>query len=230
MRPWGTRALLLAWALVFSLMAVRRELGAHDALLAWGANATALGPRETWWRLLSSTFVHAGIAHLFFNAVSMLLYGPAVERVFTRWGFWLVYACGGAGASLASLAWRSSHAGPPSLSVGASGAIFALGGAMLAGAVRLRRRLAPGRARALGAAFLFLVAPGLAAGLSRNGTDNAAHAAGLACGILLGALLPLSPRLAGPRSPALVRALGLAAALVLGLSLTLGIAGGLHLR
>jgi rhomboid protease GluP len=228
-RPWSTHLLLLSWIAVFGTMALRGSLDDHDALILWGANATDLGPGSSW-RLLASTFIHAGLAHLFFNGLSLLLYGPAVERVFTRWGFWLVYACGGAGASFASLAWRASRGGPPSLSVGASGAIFALGGAMLAGAVRLRHRLAPGRARAMGAAFLFLLAPGLVAGLSRVGTDNVAHAAGLACGLLLGALLPLGPRLAGPSTPLPERVLGAAAALALVSALARGIAGGLGLR
>jgi membrane associated rhomboid family serine protease len=226
--PWGTGLHLLAWGAIFALLAARHEIGDSTAYLLWGANATGLTPLETAWRLLASTFVHAGAAHVFFNATSMLIFGPAVERIFTRWAFWIVFALGGAAASLGSLLWRASQHGPGlSLSVGASGAIFALGGALLAGAFRLRHRLAPGRARALGAALLFLLGQGLVAGFTRLGTDNVAHAAGLVSGAALGAVVPLSARLGGPRPGLAIRLLGASCALALALSLALALRGGL---
>ena len=226
--PWGTALLLFSWAAVFAAIAFRREMGDSQALFAWGASAPRLGALETAWRLLASTFVHAGLAHVFFNATSMLIFGPAVERIFTRSGFWAIYAAGGALASLASLVWRAArHPIGLSISVGASGAIFALGGALLVSAWRVRHRLAPGRARALAGALLFLLGQGLAAGFTRNATDNAAHAAGLAAGALAGALVPLSPRLGGPAPGLLMRSLGTLAALALALSLALAVRGGL---
>jgi membrane associated rhomboid family serine protease len=226
--PWGTGLLLLSWAVVFAAIAFRREIGDAQALFAWGASAPGLAARETAWRLLASTFVHAGMAHAFFNAATMLVLGPAVERIFTRPGFWALYAAGGALASLASLAWRAArHPAGLSISVGASGAIFALGGALLVSAWRLRRRLAPSRARAMGGALLFLVGQGLAAGFTRNATDNAAHAGGVVAGALLGALFPLSPRLGGPATGWPLRALGALAALALALALLLAVRGGL---
>src|SRR5262245_11087673 len=228
--PWVTGLLLMTWAALFAALAFRRETGDDQALLAWGASATGLAPLESAWRLLASTFLHAGPAHVFFNALSMLVLGPAVERIFTRWGFCLIYAAGGASASLASLAWRTWRYGGTSLSVGASGAIFALGGALLACAYRVRHRLPPGRARALGAVLLFLVGQGLAAGFTRNGTDNVAHGAGVAAGVLLGAWIPMSPRLGGSAPGPVMRSLGAVAALALALSLALAVRGGLATR
>lgn len=226
--PWGTALLLLSWAGVFAALALRREIGDPHALFAWGASAPRRDALETAWRLLASTFLHAGMAHAFFNAVTMLILGPAVERLFTRPGFWVIYAAGGALASLASLAWRAARDGPGlSISVGASGAIFALGGALLVSAWRVRRRLATGRARAMGGALLFLLGQGFAAGFTRNATDNAAHAAGLAAGAVLGAIVPLNPRLGGPGAGPALRILGAIAALALAISLALGVRGGL---
>jgi membrane associated rhomboid family serine protease len=226
--PWGTALHLLAWAAIFALLASRGQVGDTAVYLLWGANATGLAPPDTAWRLLASTFVHAGAAHVFFNATSMLIFGPAVERIFTRWAFWIVYALGGATASLVSLLWRTSqHGAGLNLSVGASGAIFALGGALLAGAFRLRHRLAPGRARALGAALLFLLGQGLVSGFTRLGTDNVAHAVGLVAGAVFGAVVPLSARLGGPRPGLAIRALGALCALALALSLALALRGGL---
>lgn len=228
-RPWGTLLLLFTWAAMFVLAGARGAYVEPRGLLAWGANATLLPWRENAWRLLASTFLHAGATHLFFNATSLLVVGPAVERVFTRWRFWIVYAAGGAAASIASLAWRASREGA-SLSVGGSGAIFALGGALLVAAVRLRGHLAPTRARALAAALLYLLAPGFAAGYARPGTDNVAHAAGLACGALLGALLPFDPRLGGRAPGVIARAFGALGALALATSLALAVAAGLRGR
>jgi rhomboid protease GluP len=227
-RAWGTLVVLLGWAAVFLLTARAGVMDDSRAMIAWGANTTGLGLSASAWRLLASTFLHAGVAHVFFNATSLMVVGPAVERLFTRWSFWIVYGLGGAGASLASLAWRAAHGGGAnSVSVGGSGAVFALGGALLVAALRLRKRLAPTRARAFAAALLYLLAPALASGAARHGTDNAAHAAGLVGGGLLGLLLPLSPRLGGPRTPALVRLLSLACALALAAAVALGLRGGL---
>jgi len=225
-RPWGTLLLLLSWGAVFLLAGATGAFMGPGGLRAWGASATGLAWPGSAWRLLASTFLHAGAAHLFFNATSLLVVGPAVERIFTRWRFWLVYAAGGASASLASLAWRSAREGA-SLSVGGSGAIFALGGALLVATVRLRHQLAPTRARALAAALLYLLAPGFAAGYAKPGTDNAAHAAGLACGALLGALLPLDPRLGGRAPGTWMRFVAVLCALALAASLALGVSGGL---
>ena len=226
--PWGTLLLLLSWGLVFGVLAFRREIGSTDALFAWGASAPNLAPLDTAWRLLASTFLHAGVAHVFFNALSMIIFGPVVEGMYTRPGFAVIYAAGGAIASLASLVWRGvQHPVGLSISVGASGAIFALGGALLVSAWRMRRRLAVGRARAMGAALLFLIGQSFSAGFTRNATDNVAHAAGLLAGALLGAVIPLRPGLGGPTPRWLMRALGAIAFLALVISLALGVRGGL---
>jgi membrane associated rhomboid family serine protease len=229
--PWGTALLLLSWSVVFALVAWRGEIGDARALFAWGASAPGLDAGETAWRLLASTFVHAGLAHVFFNAATLLIFGPAVEGIFTRWGFAIIYGTGGALASLASLLWRAERSGAGlSVSVGGSGALFALGGALLVSAWRVRHRLAPGRARAMGAALIFLIGQGLAAGFTRNATDNAAHAGGLLAGALLGALIPMSPRLGGPVPGVALRIFGTAAAVALAASLALAVRGGLSSR
>jgi rhomboid protease GluP len=227
--PWNTSAVLLAWALVFFWFASRAQMELSPAYLAWGANVDGRPPGETAWRLLASTFLHAGAAHVGMNAVSLLLFGSSVEAVFSRWTFWIVYAFGGAAASAGSLAWHAwRHPGTMRMSVGGSGAIFALGGALLASAIRLRGRLAVGRARALAAGALFLLTQSLVAGFSHLGTDNAAHASGLIAGFAIGAMLPVSERLGGGRTPAVVPvAGGLAAAAAL-VAFALAVASGVR--
>jgi len=239
--PWGTVLLLLACGLAFALQAARGEVGDASALMAWGANLKGATGSDLAWRLLASTFLHGGIVHLLWNALSLLMFGSAVEALYARPSFWIVYAGGGAAASAASLAVRSMRDGGALLSVGASGAIFALAGTLLVAAIRLRRRLPLGRARALAGAMLFLVATSLAGSAEKHTTDHVAHGAGLLAGALLGLVVPLSARLdaelaAGSASAATPRGTGplwtvagtlagLALAVAFGVSLARGLAG-----
>ncbi|MEO5617786.1 MAG: rhomboid family intramembrane serine protease [Candidatus Eisenbacteria bacterium] len=193
--PWGSVLILFACGIVFAAQAARGEVGDSSALIAWGASVTGMTGLDAAWRLLASTFNHGGGMHLLLNTISLLMFGAAVEAIYARPSFWMIYAGGGALASAASLLVRAWRQGGASVSVGASGAIFALAGALLVAAFRLRGRLAPGRARALAAALLFLVVQSLAGGAAKHTTDNTAHAAGLIAGALIGLLVPLNTRL-----------------------------------
>ena len=178
-RPWSTMLVLLAWGAIFLRFAMRGQVELNAAYVAWGANVGGRPPLETAWRFVASTFLHAGALHVGLNAVNMLLFGSSVEAVFSGGSFWIVYVLGGAAASMGSAGWHAWRAPTVDhLSVGGSGAIFALGGALLASSIRLRSRLAVGRARALAAGALFLLTQSLVAGFSHLGTDNAAHASG----------------------------------------------------
>ena len=227
--PWGTLAVLLAWGAIFFWFALRAQTDLTAAFLAWGASVGGRPPLETAWRSLASTFLHAGAAHAGFNALSLLLFGSSVESVFSRWAFWVVLVLGGTAASLGSLGWHAWRYGDAAhMSVGGSGAIFALGGALLASAIRLRTRLAVGRARALAAGALFLLTQSLVAGFSRLGTDNAAHAAGLVSGFVIGLAMPISVRLGGGRAGPALTILGGAAVLAVLAALAVAIASGLR--
>ena len=78
-----------------------------------------------WWRLVSAAFLHYGPFHLAVNMYSLYFAGTLLEHVIGRWRFVLLYAgsgiAGSAGALLLS---------PNSVTVGASGAIFGILGAL----------------------------------------------------------------------------------------------------
>ena len=227
--PWSTMIVLLVWGLIFLWFAVRAQMELNAAFVAWGANVGGRPPLETAWRFLASTFLHAGALHVGLNAVNLLLFGSSVEAVFSGGSFWIVYVLGGAAASMGSAAWHAwRDPVADHLSVGGSGAIFALGGALLASSIRLRARLAVGRARALAAGALFLLTQSLVAGFSHLGTDNAAHASGLAAGFVIGVLLPVSERLGGPREPVAVEVAGVAALVTAIVALAVAVASGLR--
>ena len=213
--PFGTVLLLFACGVVFMAQAARHEVGSAEALIAWGGNVRGAHGLEAAWRLLASTFLHGGVLHISLNAISLLIFGTAVEGIFAGGSVATVWAIGGALASEASLMWRISRDAGAVVSVGASGAIFALAGSLIAAAIRLRGKLAPGRARALAGASLFLVVQSLSGSIVEHGTDNVAHAAGLVSGIALGAVMPLSERLGGRPAGTLARSVATISAIVL---------------
>jgi rhomboid protease GluP len=215
-RPWGTALLVFAWCAVFAAMGITHDLGSSRGDLEWGALSMA---RDGWnepWRWLSYTGVHANIAHLFSNALVMAVLGPAVERIFTRAHLLTLFVAGGlAGAWGTLLSHAYQHPGQPGVTLGASGAVFALGGALLSAAWRLRHRLAPSRARALAASILWLVVPGIVIGFSKPEVGSAAHVAGFVSGVGLGLLLGIDSRLGVRPATRVSRALGWACGAVL---------------
>jgi rhomboid protease GluP len=96
-------------------------------LVHWGANFGPLTVGGQWWRLLTCVFVHGGLLHIGFNMWCLWSLGRLAESVYGHWTFAAVYLICGLAASLASVIWN-----PVILSVGASGAIFGIAGALIA--------------------------------------------------------------------------------------------------
>jgi rhomboid protease GluP len=130
------------------------------------------------WRFLTAIFLHGSILHIVFNMWVLMDIGPMVEELYgsARYLF-LFVATGAAGYLLSSLVGN--------FSVGASGSLLGLIGALLA-ATTGRRSLA---AQSLRSALIrWLVYIGVL-GLIMRGTDNFAHLGGLAAGYLLGRIM-----------------------------------------
>ena len=86
-----------------------------------------------WWRLITASFLHYGPLHLGLNMLVLWFIGPPLEEYFGHWRYLLVYLVSGLAGSAGALLWS-----PNALTVGASGAIFGLMGALLVVAVKLR--------------------------------------------------------------------------------------------
>lgn len=140
-----------------------------------------------YWRLISAMFLHASLLHIMFNGYSLFAVGPAVERFFGTARFLAIYFITGLAGSVASYAFS------PNLSVGASGAIFGLVGA-LAGFFYVSRETLGEMAKQQLGSLVTVIMLNLFIGLSGGGIDNYAHVGGLVCGGLLGVLL--APRYA----------------------------------
>jgi membrane associated rhomboid family serine protease len=79
-----------------------------------------------WWRLITATFLHSGIFHLGFNMLILWIVGAGLEESMGRARFLLLYLVSGLAGSAGALV-----VDPNSVTVGASGAIFGLLGALL---------------------------------------------------------------------------------------------------
>jgi membrane associated rhomboid family serine protease len=81
----------------------------------------------SYWQLVTSMFTHVEIWHIGFNMLALWILGPQLELVLGRWRFLALYLLSGlAGSTLVYLA-----ESPFSPTLGASGAIFGLMGALL---------------------------------------------------------------------------------------------------
>ena len=79
-----------------------------------------------WWRIVTSGFLHAGLAHLAFNMIALWYLGTAFEEFIGPLRFSLIY--------LSAVVWGSAGAllfAPNSPTVGASGGVFGLMAAIL---------------------------------------------------------------------------------------------------
>src|ERR1700733_1026736 len=159
-------------------------------LIKWGANVGALTFSGEWWRLLTNVFVHGGVIHIAFNMWCLWNLGQLCESLYGRSTYAAIYIICGLGASLASAAWH-----PLVPSVGASGAIFGLAGALITalklGEFSVPRAALSGTLRSLGAFVVY----NLIFGFALPGIDNTAHIGGLVTGLIVGALIALlAPR------------------------------------
>jgi membrane associated rhomboid family serine protease/Flp pilus assembly protein TadD len=185
-----TLLLIALNTLVYVAMAIQGHrffLFDSALLLRWGANSGVLTSSGQWWRLLTSTFEHGGLLHIALNMWCLYNLGWLAELFFGRPRFTLLYLMCGIGGSLGSICWRGNG-----LSVGASGAIFGIAGAlipamMLHGNPRIRTALKS----QLSSVAMFVVY-NLAFGAAVPGIDNAAHIGGLVTGLVLGAAYPTS--------------------------------------
>ena len=87
-----------------------------------------------WWQLITSTFTHVEVWHVAMNMFALFVFGPALEQIIGRARFLAVYLVSGLAASVLVL-WLSAADGS---TVGASGALFGLLGALLVSATKAR--------------------------------------------------------------------------------------------
>ncbi|MGP1432984.1 MAG: rhomboid family intramembrane serine protease [Catonella sp.] len=134
-----------------------------------------------YYRIFTSIFLHADLNHLLNNMLILFTIGKRYESIEGRIRFSFVYFLGGILASIASLSYNMII-GKEIVSLGASGAIFALIGASISSVVKCRNKLRTISKRQI---ILFAVFS-LYAGFANSNTDNIAHLGGLISGFIIG--------------------------------------------
>ncbi len=155
-----------------------------EDLVRFGANYGPYTVSGQWWRLLTCVFLHGGLLHIAFNMWCLWDLGRLAESIYGHLMFAAVYLITGVASSLASI-----FPNPITLSVGASGAIFGIAGALIAafylGEFSLPRAAMSGMLRSV----MLFVGYNLFFGAIVARTDNAAHVGGLLMGLIMGALI-----------------------------------------
>ncbi len=147
----------------------------QDALINLFAN---YGPLVTenhqYYRLFTSMFMHANFLHIAFNMYALYLLGSQAEGFFGKTKFLTIYILSGLSGSLLSILLNQG-----AVSVGASGAIFGILGALLYFGFNYRVYLG----NTLIKEILPIILINLAFGFAITGVDNYAHIGGLVGGL-----------------------------------------------
>lgn len=197
--PPGLRERLSLFPLTFSLIGLTalvflgQAVFGFDRVISLGAKINERIAAGEYWRLITPIFIHAGLLHFGVNMYSLYAIGPPVERFLGAARMAALYLMSGFCGVLFSVAFT------PQVSIGASGAIFGLLGALAV--VLYTNRATFGRAGAFQLRQIAIVALlNLFLGLS-PGIDNWGHLGGLLAGALLTAFI-------GPRFELLPDATG----------------------
>lgn len=176
----GRRTPLTTLLLILIAVGFGLQVFLGDGLTSAGANyGPAVFQEGQWWRLVTSMFLHGGIVHLLLNGWGFFQLGALFETWLGSIRLLLVYFASGIAGSLASAFFSEVP------SVGASGAIFGVLGALIAFLVRRHQLLTP-QAKSLLFQLVGWAVINVFFGFTSPGIDNAAHLGGCAAGFLLG--------------------------------------------
>ena len=165
-------ALCIMYFLVVGILG--RDFSSVSVLARFGANNNLLLKSGQVWRLVTYAFIHAGIIHLLCNMYSLYIIGPQVESKFGKVRFILIYLISAISGGLLSAGLTDY------ISVGASGAIFGILGALLYFGMRFRLYLK----ESIKNQILPVIIINIGIGFMISGIDNACHIGGLIGGFL----------------------------------------------
>lgn len=155
-----------------------------NVLVFLGAKVNSLISAGEYYRLITCMFLHGGIIHIGLNMYSLYIVGPLVEKVYGKVRFLIIYFVAGILASYFSFLFS------PSISIGASGAIFGLLGACLIFALKMKDRIGKG----FMINIVSVIVINLMIGFSIANVDNFGHLGGLTGGTITSYLLFIKMR------------------------------------
>lgn len=146
-----------------------------NVLALLGANNIYFLKSGEIWRLLSYMFLHGSLIHLLVNMYSLYLIGTQIENYYGKTKYIIIYIISGICGGLLSAVGIGANA----ISVGASGAIFGLLGALAYFGYHYRLYLG----NVLKTQIIPVIAINLLIGVMLTGIDNFCHIGGLVGGI-----------------------------------------------
>ena len=155
-----------------------------------GVNFGPLTISGEYWRLFTAGFLHGGIIHIALNMWCLWSLGRLSERLFGRWQTFAIYMVTGVGGALLSIANSPQHA-----ELGASGAVFGIVGAVIAGVKFGELNISSGEKKAIISSAVSFAVLNFMLGFSGFGSsvvgrvDNMCHLGGFITGLMVG--LPL---------------------------------------
>lgn len=132
-----------------------------------------------YYRLLTGAFVQVDMLHLIFNMYALNVIGSQIESFYGKWKYLFVYLFSAIAGSLLSITFSNNP------SIGSSGAIFGLLGAILYFGYYYRVYLG----NTLKKTIVPIIILNLLLGFILSGVDNAAHIGGLLGGIISSAIV-----------------------------------------
>lgn len=167
--PYVTYFLIML--LISIHISVYKEL--EDIIFTFGLAPNMMESGQ-YYRLLTSMFLHVDIQHLISNCLSLYIFGSKVERYMGTHFLIITYVFSGLCGALLSMLFTQSF------SVGASGAIFGIEGALLYFAIKEKTYI-----DGLDVQSIFtIVFMGLIFGFAAANVDNAGHIGGFVFGII----------------------------------------------
>lgn len=97
---------------------------------ALGISVDTVIKGKEWFRLTTYMFAHSGLIHLIYNVISLVSFGKMLEERIGWLKFTILYLYGGIFAGVISCYLKSRAGDMTSITVGASGAIYAVAGAV----------------------------------------------------------------------------------------------------
>jgi len=149
-------------------------LANYDVLLKYGMYNPFIKQGE-YYRLFTCMFLHVDIFHLACNMYSLYILGPQLESFFGKKKYLFIYLISGLCGSLLSFTFNIDI-----ISVGASGAIFGLLGALLYFGYYYRTYLG----NVVRSQIIPIIVLNLVIGFMITGVDNFGHIGGLIGGVL----------------------------------------------
>jgi rhomboid protease GluP len=180
--PPATLLVLVALAAIFVWQIQTGALASRESIIAAGALVRDRVIQGEWWRVLSATVLHGNFEHLIGNAISLYILGMASEHAYGTRAMLLVYIASGVAGSLLSIAMN------PGPSVGASGAIFGLMGAVIVLFWKHRDKLLV-RDKRIGVVIAVWAIFTIITGWMVPMIDNAGHVGGLLGGAMIAAAM-----------------------------------------